>query len=557
MARLTSNHTKLYFDTLCRTQKGESVLSLIHATYQAKKNTVDDVKEDIAKRLENAYNLFKKESGTYRGEMGQFESQYTIGHELAIWKNSKLDLTDLAISVAENYITIRDYFDIVFLNYIQPVNNNIVHVLYHLLKYMNVNGKVSITKDEMGIVYMEAGKSTEKGEVNGAYNMLLSSSYFKADSSGKELIYIGKCSISQLIKRCDTTYVEKGYDSAKVELATENEYIEYLLHDYRPKENIGDEDIIDDECIAGGENRLFYGVPGAGKSYAIKNYVNDSKGCIERVVFHPDYTYSDFVGQIMPQLDENDHMAYKFVPGPFTSILIAAKADKNNMHYLIIEEVNRGNAPAIFGEIFQLLDRDEIGNSEYGITSYEIARAVFKDQNHKIILPSNVTLLATMNTSDQNVFTLDTAFQRRWNMKMIENRVDKAVHHDKKIVGSEVSWEAFALSINELVVDISVEMASSEDKRLGAYFIKEKELSANSFSEKVLKYLWDDAFKMEKDAIFKKEYKSLDEIINTYEITTGDKLAAVLRADVYNKMISRMIDDKNSEPQNLANEEGE
>ena len=111
MARLTANHDKLYFDTLCRTQKGESVLSLIHATYQAKLNCKNgDVKADIARRLENAYNLFKKDSGTYVGDLKQFSSQYTIGHELCIWKNSNLDLTPLAIKVAENRILLRPLF---------------------------------------------------------------------------------------------------------------------------------------------------------------------------------------------------------------------------------------------------------------------------------------------------------------------------------------------------------------------------------------------------------------------------------------------------------------
>lgn len=536
MAKLTGNHTRLYFDTLCRTQKGESVLSLIHATYQAKKS--GGGKEDIAKRLLGAYTLFKNSAGTYEGHLDQFDSQYTIGHELCIWKNSELDLTDLAIQVAENYITIRDYFDIVFLNYIQPVNGNVVHLLYHLLKFMQDNGLSSVSKEQMGNLYQGVGHSTEKGEINGAYNMLIASSYFKADPKGKELIYCGKDSIEELISRCNLTYVQKGYEVAKEELKEEHDYIKYLLHDSRIKETGNADEEMNSSFIEGGENRLYYGVPGAGKSYAIKQYVDGAKGSIERVVFHPDYTYSDFVGQIMPKLN-NGVMEYRFVPGPFTTILKNAYKDRANMHYLIIEEINRGNASAIFGEVFQLLDRDDKGRSEYGITNFDIAQELYGRENEKIYIPSNLTILATMNTSDQNVFTLDTAFQRRWNMRMIDNVIDaEKFSVDYMITGSKVTWGAFATSINDIVAEINVETVSSEDKRLGAYFVKCSQLAPQVFSEKVLKYLWDDAFKMDKEKVFKRELRALDEVIKTYEGATGDKLEAVLNSDVYEKMVA-------------------
>ena len=536
MAKLTGNHTRLYFDTLCRTQKGESVLSLIHATYQAKKS--GEGKEDIAKRLLGAYTLFKNSAGTYEGHLDQFDSQYTIGHELCIWKNSELDLTDLAIQVAENYITIRDYFDIVFLNYIQPVNGNVVHLLYHLLKFMQDNGLSSVSKEQMGTLYQSVGHSTEKGEINGAYNMLIASSYFKADPKGKELIYCGKDSVEELISRCNLTYVKKGYEVAKEELKEEHDYIKYLLHDSRIKETGNTDEEMNSSFVEGGENRLYYGVPGAGKSYAIKQYVDGAKGSIERVVFHPDYTYSDFVGQIMPKLN-NGVMEYRFVPGPFTTILKNAYKDRTNMHYLIIEEINRGNASAIFGEVFQLLDRDDKGRSEYGITNFDIAQELYGRENEKIYIPSNLTILATMNTSDQNVFTLDTAFQRRWNMRMIDNVIDaEKFSVDYIITGSKVTWGAFATSINDIVAEINVETVSSEDKRLGAYFVKCSQLAPQVFSEKVLKYLWNDAFKMDKEKVFKRELRALDEVIKTYEGAMGDKLEAVLNSDVYEKMLA-------------------
>lgn len=302
----------------------------------------------------------------------------------------------------------------------------------------------------------------------------------------------------------------------------------------------------------GAENILLYGVPGAGKSHEIKTkYCSDEK-YMERVVFHPDYMYSDFVGQILPRVERdesgNDKLKYVFTPGPFTKMLKKAENDPGNYYYLVIEELNRGNAPAIFGEIFQLLDRkdedefpaDEVGESEYGISNYDVAKEVYEDEAHPVRIPSNMYILATMNTADQNVFTLDTAFQRRWNMRQIENRFDKSEHSKDIIAGTKVNWGAFATVINDMVIDINADMASSEDKRLGTYFAKKKELEANRFPEKVLKYLWDDAFKMDKTAIFNEHCKSLEEVVVTYETATSDKLAAVLRLSVYEKMLSKM-----------------
>lgn len=302
----------------------------------------------------------------------------------------------------------------------------------------------------------------------------------------------------------------------------------------------------------GAENILLYGVPGSGKSHEIKTKYCDDEKRMERVVFHPDYTYSDFVGQILPRVEKdesgNDKLKYVFTPGPFTKMLKKAENDSDNYYYLVIEELNRGNAPAIFGEIFQLLDRkdkdefpaEEVGESEYRISNYEVAKEVYDDEKHPVRIPSNMYILATMNTADQNVFTLDTAFQRRWNMRQIENNFEKSYHSKDIIAGTKVSWGAFATVINDMVIDINVDMASSEDKRLGTYFAKKKELEVSRFPEKVLKYLWDDAFKMDKTAIFNENCKSLEDVVVTYETATTDKLAAVLRLSVYEKMISKM-----------------
>ncbi len=308
-------------------------------------------------------------------------------------------------------------------------------------------------------------------------------------------------------------------------------------------------DNINAKRLTGGKNILLYGVPGAGKSRRIaKQYCADSKR-IERVVFHPDYTYSDFVGQILPRLEEKQ-LRYVFTPGPFTRMLERAWRDPANHYYLVIEEINRGNAPAIFGEIFQLLDRkdvdnyseDVIGESEYGISNYEVADIVYGDSRHEVRIPSNMFILATMNTADQNVFTLDTAFQRRWRMEHIPNKFkfDNGNHALDLIEGSKVNWGTFATVINDEIVEISRDISSSEDKRLGTYFVKKSELDAKVFPEKVLKYLWDDAFKMDKEVVFDPKFDSLEDVIETYEDSADDKLKSVLQEGIYNKMLKSM-----------------
>ena len=308
-------------------------------------------------------------------------------------------------------------------------------------------------------------------------------------------------------------------------------------------------DNINAKRLTGGKNILLYGVPGAGKSRRIaKQYCADSKR-IERVVFHPDYTYSDFVGQILPRLEEKQ-LRYVFTPGPFTRMLERAWRDPANHYYLVIEEINRGNAPAIFGKIFQLLDRkdvdnyseDVIGESEYGISNYEVADIVYGDSRHEVRIPSNMFILATMNTADQNVFTLDTAFQRRWRMEHIPNKFkfDNGNHALDLIEGSKVNWGTFATVINDEIVEISRDISSSEDKRLGTYFVKKSELDAKVFPEKVLKYLWDDAFKMDKEVVFDPKFDSLEDVIETYEDSADDKLKSVLQEGIYNKMLKSM-----------------
>lgn len=294
---------------------------------------------------------------------------------------------------------------------------------------------------------------------------------------------------------------------------------------------------------AKGENILLYGVPGVGKSHFISEKYCDDNQRFERIVFHPDYMNTDFIGQILPSLKDGV-VEYKFTAGAFTRILKKAYKNPDEHYYLIIEEINRGNAPAIFGEVFQLLDRDSNGVSEYTISNPYISEEVYNCKDQPVGLPSNLTILATMNTADQNVFTLDTAFQRRWEMQMIENDIEKCDFKDNLILDTTVSWGHFNTVLNDRILSSRRSVISSEDKRLGVYFIKKELLeetlngSNSRFAEKVLKYLWDDAFKLSRDDLFNNSYQSLDEIIKGFNNSIADNRLDIFNSDVKTLLLS-------------------
>lgn len=314
-------------------------------------------------------------------------------------------------------------------------------------------------------------------------------------------------------------------------------------------------------------NILLYGVPGCGKSFYVeKNYESKvQEGFTIRVVFHPDYTYSDFVGQLLPVLKEvenaqgvkEEKLQYEFVLGPFTQILKTAYAEPDQQCLLIIEELNRGNAPAIFGEIFQLLDRNDDGKSKYSIYNRDISMALYDEPNKPIKLPSNLTIVATMNTSDQNVFTMDTAFQRRWQMEHIPNKFDfKTAHVNKHLPNSKISWGAFAQTVNKKMHTVNSGFGSTDDKSLGVYFATDNDLdNAKRFAEKVLKYLWDDAFKLGRQVLFSNCSEGLSSVIEAYEEAAGDPLEAVLLPEIYKEMQDAMAKAERKAAEEAQNEQ--
>ena len=337
----------------------------------------------------------------------------------------------------------------------------------------------------------------------------------------------------------------------------ENDFIEFVkMYEFAKKykifanlkriSQINSLNIIEGDFI--GENTLLYGVPGSGKSFTIeKDYCTDNF-LTERVLFHPDYTYSDFVGQILPKTHDDGRIEYKFTPGPFTNILKQAHQNPNQKFSLIIEEINRGNAPAIFGDIFQLLDRKTtfkepdddglpLGTSVFGITNPDIAFEVHSDKEHEVRIPYNLSIIASMNTADQNVFTLDTAFQRRWNMRLIKNDFEGNTFRSEPIKDTGVTWEDFVTVINDEILELNKNKLSSEDKRLGAFFIQKTDLEdLDKFAEKVLKYLWDDAFKFDRSKFFNLEKYSLEDLIDKFKCPDNLKRFEIFNDSIYQKL---------------------
>lgn len=281
-------------------------------------------------------------------------------------------------------------------------------------------------------------------------------------------------------------------------------------------------------------NRIVFGAPGTGKSYGLKDecekLMEDTTGTYERVTFHPEYTYSQFVGTYKPVMDEDgNNICYDFVPGPFMRVYVEAlksgRTDTPQPHLLLIEEINRSKVAAVFGDVFQLLDRDDDGVSEYEIqASEDIRRYLAKelggnaDNYKKIRIPNNMFIWATMNSADQGVFPMDTAFKRRWNFEYLGiNKNEEKIKGIGKIMlpgcDEPMEWNTLRKAINDKMS--SSDFKINEDKLMGPFFLSKKVIASNengmiidtnrfidAFKSKVIMYLYEDAVKQGKHRFF-------------------------------------------------------
>ena len=273
--------------------------------------------------------------------------------------------------------------------------------------------------------------------------------------------------------------------------------------------------------------QIFYGAPGTGKSHSVKTETEawEERGRVVRTTFHPDSDYSTFVGAYKPTTESVQRydiynkpmtrdgvpvmeqiITYEFVGQAFLHAYIDAWKNREEPEFLIIEEINRGNCAQIFGDLFQLLDRGDDGYSEYAIKADKdlqkhLSKA-FKEveiedfpnvkAGKELLLPNNLYIRATMNTSDQSLFPIDSAFKRRWDWKYrpISNaQLGWKIEAD----GMLYDWWEFLERINREIGTTT----NSEDKKLGYFFCKAKDgrISAETFVGKVVFYLWNDVFK--------------------------------------------------------------
>ena len=262
-------------------------------------------------------------------------------------------------------------------------------------------------------------------------------------------------------------------------------------------------------------NKIYFGSPGTGKSFRVTEDLSKvDKVFQKRVTFHPEYDNASFIGSYKPTSNDGN-IAYEFSPQIFTNIYVEACNDPEHQYYLIIEEINRGNCAEIFGELFQLLDRDinyEITPPKELINYLDnnIPNSNFYNDS-KMLLPDNLSILATMNTSDQSLFPMDSAFKRRWEWEYIpinyssDPKLNKSASYYIKLDASTiVKWVDFIEQINSKIQD---NPSLGMDKCIGNYFVKpneKNEISIEAIIYKVVFYLWNDVFKDEpKNSIFK------------------------------------------------------
>ena len=364
---------------------------------------------------------------------------------------------------------------------------------------------------------------------------------------------------------------------------------------------------------AAGLQQIYYGAPGTGKSKAIKDLTFGED--VIRTTFHPDSDYASFVGTYKPITEEvtlrdcygkkvideetnevvkEERIAYKFIPQAFLEAYVKAwkKLGSSKKQFLIIEEINRGNCAQIFGDLFQLLDRNEYGFSDYPIvadkdmqkylekefagweiTNKDEINQLYGEANmvnlimkgERLVLPSNLYIWATMNTSDQSLFPIDSAFKRRWDWKYVPIRKGRDKETNAPLNwyintgDKQYNWWSFISLVNKLIGSLT----NSEDKKLGYFFCKAKdgEIDADLFVSKVIFYLWNDVFKDYgfDDKDFQDEEGKILSFDRFYEDKNGKTNVdiAIVKQFLENLGVEEYYSDEREEEEDIDTEEEE
>ncbi|MBM0066769.1 AAA family ATPase [Alkalicoccobacillus gibsonii] len=351
-----------------------------------------------------------------------------------------------------------------------------------------------------------------------------------------------------------------------VNVASLNEYSE-RINNYLPLTNVKLEIIepqdqnepLPAEKIDKPYNRIIYGAPGTGKSFLLNQDRKDFQENFKRVTFYPNYTYSQFIGTYKPIPIYKEHLeshrftkdiiksedinrlneineeykdfypivnetsiTYEYVPGPFLKILVEAIKDPTKNYLLIIEEINRAQVSTVFGDIFQLLDRDENGKSEYALTiSNDMKNYLRREELEldEIYLPGNFYIWATMNSADQGVFPLDTAFKRRWDFQYLHLNDGERLIEKEVEIGylSKKNWNNFRKALNDFLSNVGVR----EDKLIGPFFINPNILDnpikfQEQLKNKLFMYLYDDVNKFTTTKLFVQDVVKFSDLLDIY-----------------------------------------
>lgn len=457
------------------------------------------------------------------------------------------------------YLTEDEISDFIFYNSKIAKNRrniNRIEVFEEIINYRETGLKPDniATQDEREL------KENEKRNLRELINILEYSNFIKKESGKIYLKTEKNMSNEEKLMFYDILYFDEYWEISNINEDIMNmheirqsyfDYFDRNVYGYVEKEN---EYMI--RNLDKPHQRIFFGAPGTGKSYKLNKEAerNFDKNNISRVTFHPNYNYGNFIGTFKPFpkiKNDNETITYTYVPGILTKLLMRALNNPKEDFLLIIEEINRANTAAVFGDFFQLLDRDKNGNSEYDIVVSEDLKLLFsknkisenintecleaiqhdeisvveENQNSsenqtdfKLKLPSNFYIWATMNSADQGVMPLDTAFKRRWEFEYIgiNDAYDKSkddngksefdTYNFKANENELANWNDFRIKINEILSKCHV----PEDKLLGPYFISKSILESgdpdkikNAIKNKVLMYLYEDAGKQHRRKIFK------------------------------------------------------
>ncbi|MGL5646391.1 MAG: McrB family protein [Clostridium sp.] len=522
-----ANHKTIYFDKIERTNKLQTLVAIANAAVNLKD------KEKVIKALESALDIYKtpkKEqlgSGSYEGTQDQWNSKYTLSRDFGLIEESRNEiiLSEFGKKLANGEISAKYFISTIMLNYIQIIDEKIVNPLNSILSDMQKNNSLRITKNELKeIDDFKLNGNDKNGYINGLVDILKDTYFFNQIDRNTLEINKDRFTVAQILTIVNTEklflnideisneYNNKGQKQWCEYLSKENEKFIQLL----AKVNFDHKNEIRVHTSNKEYNRIIFGAPGTGKSYLLNLDKVIFEERYERVTFHPSYSYGQFVGAYKP-IPSKDGVTYEYVPGPFMRTLVKAlksKEDKSNKSYLlIIEEINRANVASVFGDVFQLLDRTN-GFSEYEIEASEEMKAyIQKSLNNseidcsKIKIPDNMYIWATMNSADQGVFPMDTAFKRRWNFEYMDiDANEKNIEDIIVILGrgefkKEIKWNTLRKKINEVLLN---EYHINEDKLLGPYFISKSSLKDNEnkisskkfievFKNKIIMYLYEDA----------------------------------------------------------------